>query len=581
MKNLIKISCTLLFTNVLLGQHQKLLSKKYNEDMRFETYYRIKQLELNKIDSTLKAKLPIRYILSPDWRSNKAQSICFKDSAFNLHTMSFEYSKVDRCEITSVHKLNWSDMNPNLLLKCKTGNCYRVEMFNFNKNITSIAIVDVSSSNILLIDHIKYFQPEINDRMKKLAIDLVLNHPDIQNILGFQPVESDIIMASTKTSLARSKCERSRHLCVAPTIVYKGKALWAIVDLTEVEIVGFRWTEVGTNDTIITTSFTEKKLQNEYIYDCYCIKDVQFKNQLWEFNYGLTSSDGLKISEVKYRGKKILESCKLVDWHVSYSPTDQFGYSDAVGCPFYSSAVVVAIQKPEWDTIYENGNVVGLKLTQIYNSDLWPQPCNYNYEQKYEFYNDGRIRIGAASLGRGCGNNATYRPVFRIQFNGGNKSFYQWGKSDWDKINFETYFLQDEISQLSPENLLYKIKSDEWTYGILPSMGQFQDGGKQDFAYTYISLHHKNKEEGDNDLPSLGQCCNTNYEQGPEKFIDTIPETIADSDFIIWYVPQAKNENVKGAEYCWAETVSTLGVKQYKTYPCYMGPMLIPMKHEK
>ncbi|HOJ91353.1 MAG TPA: hypothetical protein PLH86_09640 [Saprospiraceae bacterium] len=581
---MIKISllnCALLFSSIMLSQEQKLLSRKYNIDPRFKHYNSIRRKELSNIDSILNSKLPYRYLLSPDWRANKAQSLCFRDSVFNLYTLGTSYGEFDRCEITSVHRLNWSDMNPYLMGKCKTGNCYKVEMFNFNENITSLAIVDVSLSEILLIDHVKYLQPQISERMEKLAVELVLHHPEVRAILGFRPTEEDVIMASTKTSLARSKCERSRHLCVAPTIVYNGKALWAIVDLTDIDIVGFRWTEVGANDTIAAPNFTEKNLQNEYIYDCYCIRDKQFKNDLWEFNYGLTSSDGLRISDVKYQGKKILESCKLVDWHVSYSPTEKFGYSDAVGCPYYSSAVVGAIQIPEWDTIIENGQAVGLRLTQIYSSDLWPQPCNYNYEQKYEFYNDGRVRVGAASLGRGCGSNGTYRPVFRIHFYGGNKSFYQWGKSDWDEINFETYFLHDEISKLAPENLLYKIKSDQWTYGIQPSMGQFQDGGKQDFAYTYISLHHKNKEEGDNDLPSLGQCCNTNYEQGPEKFIDSIPEPVSDSDFIIWYVPQAKNENSKGAEYCWAETVSVLGVKQYKTYPCYMGPMLIPMKHEK
>ncbi len=563
------------------GQQQKLFPKSNSQDELYKEYNEYREKELNKIDTILRSKLPIRYIYSRDPQANKAQSICFKDSFFNLYTFNFDYRTFDRCEITSVHQLNRADLNPELLAKCRMGNCYNVEMFNYNKNITSFAIVDVFSERFLYADHYRHIQPQISDRMKNFAVGLVVQHPEIQSALGFKPDEADVIMASTKTSLARSKCERSRHLCVAPTIVHNGKALWAIVDLTDNDIVGYRWTEVGSTDTITQSSPTEKQLQNDYIYDCYCIKDKTFKNEFWELDYGLTSSDGLKISKVKYKGQSLLESCKLVDWHVSYSPTEQFGYSDAVGCPYYSSAVVVAAQTPQWDTITENGKFAGLRLSQVYSSDLWPMPCNYNYEQKYEFYNDGRIRIAAASIGRGCGTNATYRPLFRIHFAGSEKSFYRWSEQDWTKAEQETYYAQTETDKLSEENYLYKVESDQWSYGIQPSMGQFGDGGKQDLAYTYLSRFHKDVDEGELDLPSLGQCCNNNYEQGPEKFINAVPESLAKSDFIVWYVPQAKNDNTRGAEYCWAETVSVLGVKQYRTYPCFMGPMLIPIHHEK
>ena len=41
---------------------------------------------------------------------------------------------------------------------------------------------------------------------------------------------------------------------------------------------------------------------------------------------------------MRFGGRPVLESAKLVDWHVSYSESDGFGYSDAVGCPVFSAA---------------------------------------------------------------------------------------------------------------------------------------------------------------------------------------------------------------------------------------------------
>lgn len=63
---------------------------------------------------------------------------------------------------------------------------------------------------------------------------------------------------------------------------------------------------------------------------------------------------------------------------------------------------------------------------------------------------------------------------------------------------------------------------------IEPSYGQFVDGGKGDFAYTYVTKYHEDVDEGDGDLPTIGPCCNTDYRQGPEKFQDPA-ESLNDS----------------------------------------------------
>lgn len=107
----------------------------------------------------------------------------------------------------------------------------------------------------------------------------------------------------------------------------------------------------------------------------------------------------------------MLDSAKLVDYHVSYSRTNGFGYSDAVGCPIFSQAAVLALEPP---MEIQEGSHGGFALVQNFQSELWPLPCNYYYQQRYEFYTDGRFHVKAGNFGRGCGNDGIYRLVFRI-----------------------------------------------------------------------------------------------------------------------------------------------------------------------
>ena len=92
----------------------------------------------------------------------------------------------------------------------------------------------------------------------------------------------------------------------------------------------------------------------------------------WKMDYILTSSDGLRISRVSYKGTPILDSAKLVDWHVSYSRQDGFGYSDAVGCPVFSQAAVVAFGGPAIEEIKKDGATVGFSLDKIFTAIYGP-----------------------------------------------------------------------------------------------------------------------------------------------------------------------------------------------------------------
>jgi hypothetical protein len=363
----------------------------------------------------------------------------------------------------------------------------------------------------------------------------------------------------------------------APTFVKDGKALWAIVDLTDFKLVGVRWTNTGTTGSVLP--ITERRLQDDKLTACFCEKETALDKDGWKMNYILTSSDGLRIAQVTFNGKPILQSAKLVDWHVSYSGTDGFGYSDAVGCPYFSQAAVIAFEPPKILQLKDDaGSVTGFVLEQVFKSELWPTHCNYNYRQRFEFYKDGRFRVAAASIGRGCGNDGTYRPVFRIAFAAQQSNFAEWNGTDWNNWTQEKWQLQSATTKYTPERYQYKLNDNSPNgFYVQPGTGNFGDGGRGDNAFLYITENIAAKDEGETDLVTIGPCCNTDYQQGPEKFIGTTPDNIQNKKLVLWYVPQLKNDDSKGREYCWAESVLENGVYVTKSYPCFAGPMFIPI----
>ncbi|MEO6316510.1 MAG: hypothetical protein ABIU63_05780 [Chitinophagaceae bacterium] len=501
-----------------------------------------------------------------------AQLIALSDATFTQSVRS-KTGEAYRCEIFGVYPARLSDM-AGLQRDYQLVDCFRVEMYNYALNSATIAIADIKQQKVLSSNVQLQTQPDIPKYLKTLAVQIAASSAAVQQALGAKPDEAAALMASTKTALNRTRCERSGHLCVAPTFVKDEKALWAIVDLTEYRLAGIRWTSTGSASPI-----TERKLQDDKITACFCDLETNLKKDGWALDYMLTSSDGLRIAAVSFNGREVLQSAKLVDWHVSYSGTDGFGYSDAVGCPYFSQAAVVAFEPPVIAALKVNNTAVGFVLEQTFKSELWPNPCNYNYVQRYEFYKDGRFRVAAASLGRGCGNDGTYRPVFRIAFAGIQNQMAAWNGTGWSNWAKEQWQQDMPASAHTPEGYAYKINDNNGAgYYMEPARGQFRDGGRGDNAYVYATATHAGKDEGEADLVTIGPCCNTDYHQGPEKYIEPAPDDLAGRQLVLWYVAQLKNDNAKAREYCWAESVLENGVYTTRSYPCFCGPLFTPVK---
>jgi hypothetical protein len=197
-------------------------------------------------------------------------------------------------------------------------------------------MVDVATRAVVAVADLPQMQPDIPKDLEQAAIEIAVSAPEVERAFGSKPNASQATMAEMKTSLNNTRCERSQHLCVAPTFLVGDKALWAIVDLTDGVLVGVQWTNLGASQT---PKITEKTIQDSAIMAQLCDQTPSIDRDGWKLNYMLTSSDGLRVADVHFRDQLVLHSAKLVDWHVSYSGKQAFGYSDAVGCPLFSTAI--------------------------------------------------------------------------------------------------------------------------------------------------------------------------------------------------------------------------------------------------
>jgi hypothetical protein len=536
-----------------------------------------------------------------DAAQKQAQDIALADAKF-LEGVRDKANNVSlRNEVMGVYALRDSDIVTPELQVCKAAasRCMKVEMFLFAANDTRVAVVDLVAKKVLSVRTLVGIQPEISPTLEKIALELASSSPLVATALGRAPSLDEFIMATSKASLAQTRCERSQHLCVAPTIVEGKTALFVVVDLTALKVVGARWSKLGRAASVPS----EKRVQNETISREYCDRATTIDRNGWKFNFQITSSDGVRVADVEYKGAKLYKSVKTVDWHVSYGWKDKLGYSDAVGCPVFSQAAVVAIDPPVFEALKENGVEVGFSLVQDFRSEQWPRPCNYFYRQRFDFFNDGRFRPWAASYGRGCGEGGTYRPVTRIEFanmtnvaSQASGSWNAWASEDW-KLSRELVAANDGTKlrftnangatiNVRPNDGAPGAKNDGRTCAschdkpIQPrpdsarSLGLPQTRG--DDAYLYVTVHPTGRDEGASDMSPIGTCCNNDHKQGPHRFMEPKEAIDAKSNapLVFWYVAQMQNDARQGHEYCWADFVIDKGVYVPRAHPCYSGPTL-------
>jgi len=538
-----------------------------------------------------------------DSKGEIAQSVALQDAQFLSDTK--EGTKILHNDIMRVLPAMPSMLDEKSKKECN-GNCYVVEKYNFVYNSTTRAIVDVEKKKVVAIKHYENMQPDISNRLKQVAKAIALKSPEIIKELGHTPTPNELSMANVRTNLQESPCEEKHHLCVAPTFADHKKelALWAIVDLTELKLAAAKWAGLG--KTYTPACIDERTLQNRYIVKNFCKKDNNLNRDGWEFIYHLTGSDGLELRNVRYKGKEAARSLKIVDWHVAYkglgadkldtsTPTIvegrrvefvkgenneyTFGYNDAMGCPMFSTSVVLAFNGPQIKPIIQNGKETGFAIVQDFRNPKWPMACNYRYQNRFEFYKDGSFRVVAINLGRGCSNKAIYRPVMRLDISAGAKErFALYQRGEWKKWTTEQKYQSTSKEPLYKEHYLYRI--DDATdpkngFYVEPNRGQYHDKSRGDHERVFVTKYNPN--EGDEDLLTLGSCCKLDQD-GIEPYLSN--EKIDGEDLVFWYVPRIQNDDRAGHEYCWADsTIDAYGNPAVKIWPCIVGPKFVPIKN--
>lgn len=531
-----------------------------------------------------------------------AQEILLKDDGFLKDTV--QNGKLLHNDMMRIRPAIVSVLNSISKKICSTHRCYQAEKYNFVSNTTSRAVVDIDAKKVLEVKRYSNMQPDISLRLTHIAQAIALNAPEVAKELGKTPRKQDISMANVRGALQGSPCQNSEHLCVAPTFSdhKKEQALWAIVDLTKLTLAAAKWAGLGKTTT--PACISERSLQNRYIMKNFCEKDSHYEQNGWKITYRMTGSDGLEIIDVSFKGKAVLKSAKIVDWHVAYEGKGEvddsgdvhmagrqvefvkgdagkffFGYNDAMGCPMFSTSVVLPFNGPLIKRLYdENKKEVGFYLTQDYRNPKWPMACNYRYENRFEFFDDGSFRVVGVNKGRGCGENAIYRPVMRIDMALSDKeNFYKYDGS-WSKWFTEQSDVQTDAKVYNQDKFLYKITDDsqENGYYIEPNRGQFHDQSRGDNATIFVTKYKEG--EGNQDLLTLGSCCNL-AKDGVERYVSK-NESIDNKNLVIWYVPRIRNDARKGHEYCWADTViGEDGNIKVKVWPCTVGPKFVPISH--
>ncbi len=560
--------------------------------------------DLQKLYKEGKSTLPLVKAELDD-NGEIAQDIALKDKEFLSDTKSG--NKLLHNDIMRVVPAINSMLDKKSKQECKSSVCYVVEKYNYALNSTTRAIVDIKKRKVVAVKRYSNTQPDISARLTKIAKSIALNHPKIAKELGHTPTPSELSMANVRTNLQESPCEDKNHLCVAPTFADHKKqlALWAIVDLTELKLAAAKWAGLG--KTYTPACIDERTLENRYIMQNYCQKDTNLTKDGWSLTYHLTGSDGLEIRDIKFKNKSVARSLKIVDWHVAYrgigadkldtsTPTIiegrrvefvrgenneyTFGYNDAMGCPMFSTSVVLAFNGPEVKKLKdENGTVVGFYILQDFRNPKWPMACNYRYQNRFEFYKDGSFRVVAINLGRGCSNKAIYRPVMRldISLNGNKEKFALYNGQSWDDWQIEQEYHSTGKEVMYKNRYLYRVTSPEDEnigFYIEPNRGQYNDNSRGDNESVYVSKFKA--DEGDEDLLTLGSCCKLD-EDGPEVYIKD-KEIIDNNDIVIWYVPRIENDDKEGSQYCWADSIiDENGNPGVKIWPCIVGPKFVPV----
>ena len=234
----------------------------------------------------------------------------------------------------------------------------------------------------------------------------------------------------------------------------------------------------------------------------------------WDVWAAVTGSDGMRIHDVKYKGKTVMNSGITIPQVRVLYPDDHVVYDH-----FEDQLLFVGIQK-------ENLGTTGFRLKARYcfsnligqPSDCVPSNTTYDYLQRFDFYSDGQLWVWLEIHGPGLmnhGGEPTYRIWWRMDFDvtgAGGDYIQRWNAGTWQQPSLESYWQDDGNN--SPSGY-------EWRM-LDPSPAVHVDPNSVDDALFYGLLFHT----GEGDTNAASEIYPTNYING---------EGIQNTDNVGWY----------------------------------------------
>jgi PKD repeat protein len=518
------------------------------------------------------AAVPLSDELNPD--QQLAQELALADSRVQAYTVG------QRTEVFGIPK--FIDINtPVNRLGCGTDNCRVVNIFNFDASATVQAFVRLDTREVVEVYYQEGIRPGINRRLADRAMEIALNEPTVIEVIGEQRTSSD--WAPMDSTLVGSACERG-HMCVAPTFDMGDYIFWAIVDLTDDKFLATFWTAT---DGSANGAYQYPDAYADWNPELGCVATPgSVDRDGWQLDYNTTNWDGFRVSNVRYNGEAVITSAKLVEWHADYGGS---GFQDSTGCSSGGGGFTIY---PYGNTqvfdLMDGSTIIGFEVVQDFRMGNWGSGCNYRYEQRFQFYTDGRFRTVQGAYGKGCGQNSLYRGLMRVDLAVGgtdaNDNIDIWNGSDWQAVATETRWCPEGETNASctgfvpgsnPDGYRFRLWDSvtETGYYVEPGRGQFGDAGQGDNEFMYAVAHRAS--EGDSDMGVFGAGCCNDYNHGPEQYVNA--ESIADGNMVIWYIPQALTDAIGPDYYCWTVT----GEPNPETYPCFTGPMFHPFGEQE
>ncbi|GAB4580681.1 MAG: hypothetical protein Fur0022_34230 [Anaerolineales bacterium] len=443
---------------------------------------------------------------------------------------------------------------------CAHNDCRQVEIYLWAENTTLTTIVNVEMREVLDVLIQPGFRPPLSHRLLQRAAEIIHEAPEVAETLGYAPRLEEI--APMQGDLHNSSCDGT-HVCASATFQLGDRILWAVADLTEDQFAGLAWSDASQEEGTSTLFVPQG-----------CPQPGMINRNGWTLQYETTPTDGLRVYNAWYQDVYMIQSIKLVEWHVQYNTS---GFLDYTGCGSGTGNAIFPYGETQVVDILDGTNtVIGFEVIQDFRMASWGFNCNYRYDNRVQFFTDGRFRVVAGAYGKGCGTNAFYRAIVRMDLalrGDLNDNFDYWDGTQWVQLMTEDYRVPySEPGHgphlTTPEGYAWKVYDTDGTgYYVEMDSGQFGDGGRGDNPFVFVTQFEE--AEGATDLPMLGPCCNSNHVQGPHLFLDNDP--VSNQNLVLWYVPQAQTDAILGdtGYYCW--TIS--GEPTPETYPCFMGPM--------